>query len=66
MSPPAIVSVIEAIEGLNQATPPTFPELLERLYQLRYTGQITLNFAGGLPRNVVLSQPVQVPLDTAT
>lgn len=62
MSAPA--TVIDALESINQSTPPTFPELLEQLYQLRYTGPLTLNFAGGIPRNVVLSQPVQVPLDT--
>lgn len=52
------------LESLNVATAPTFPALLETLYTARYTGSITLHFAGGIPRAVVLSQPVQIPLDT--
>ena len=57
-------TLTEAIESLNASTPPTFHELLMRLYEMRYQGSVTLNFAGGLPRCVVLNQPVQVPLDT--
>ncbi len=57
-------SLIEQIESLSTAEPPTFMELLERLYQMRYTGPCTLHFAGGRPRQVVLDQPIRVALDT--
>jgi hypothetical protein len=56
-------SLTEYLESRNTAEPPTFMELLERLYALRYTGPVVLHFAGGLPRQVVLDQPVRVPLD---
>ena len=57
-------AVVDALESLNSPTPPTFAELLERLYQMRFQGAVTLHFAGGIPRAVVLSQPKQIPLDT--
>lgn len=60
----SVASVVEALESMNEPTPPSFPELLERLYQMRFQGSCTLHFAGGIPRAVVLSQPVQIPLDT--
>ncbi len=52
------------LETLNQTTPPTFAELLQRLWEAKYQGQVVLHFAGGVPRSVVLSQPVQVDSDT--
>ncbi len=66
MSTPARPSptLIEQIESLNTDEPPTFLELLDRLYQMRYTGPCTLHFAGGRPRQVVLDQPIRVTLDT--
>ena len=58
------IALAEALglESMNQPTLPTFQELLERLYRVKYQGSVTLHFAGGLPRSVVLNQPVQVPL----
>lgn len=65
MSPaPSLATVVDALESMNSTTAPTFAELLERLYDLRYQGQVVLHFAGGIPREVVLSQPVKVPLCT--
>ena len=52
------------LEALNQATAPTFQELLERLYAAKFQGSVTLHFAGGLPRSVVLNQPKSIPLET--
>ena len=57
-------ALVDALEALNQSTEPTFAELLQRLYEMRFQGTVSLNFAGGLPRSVVLNQPVQVHLDT--
>jgi hypothetical protein len=57
-------TIVEALESLDSPTPPTFAELLDRLYQMRFQGAVTLHFAGGIPRAVVLSQPKQIPLDT--
>lgn len=59
-------SILDAlgVEAFDSATPPTFQELLQRLYDLRYQGSITMDFAGGLPRSIVLTQPVRIPLDT--
>lgn len=51
------------LETLNQATAPTFQELLERLYAAKFQGSVTLHFAGGIPRQVVLNQPKSIPLD---
>lgn len=52
------------MEALDQATPITFQDLLTRLWEAKYQGSVLLDFAGGLPRSIVLSQPVRVPLDT--
>jgi hypothetical protein len=54
----------DVLEALDAATAPTFPELLGKLWDLRYQGSVTFHFAGGLPRAVVLQQEAQVPLDT--
>lgn len=61
-----MTTLAEVMDALlvNQPTPPTFPELLARLWDIRYSGQLTLHFAGGRPLSVVLSQPIQVPLDS--
>lgn len=60
-------SLIEilGLEAMDQATAPTFSTLLQKLYDARFQGAVTLHFAGGLPRSLTLSQPVAVPLDTA-
>lgn len=68
MSPPQGVSpaLLEAL-GLDvsiSAPSPTFPQLLEKLWTMKFQGMVTLHFAGGVPRSVVLAQPVNVPLDT--
>jgi hypothetical protein len=55
--------LVEQLESLSTTEPPTFMELMERLYRMRYTGPCTLHFAGGLPRQVVLDQPIRVALD---
>lgn len=57
--PSALPTVIDV---LDTADPLSFPDLLERLYHLRFQGEVTLHFAGGVPRAVVLAQPVSVPL----
>jgi hypothetical protein len=58
--PPA--SLVEQVALLNVTSPPTFGELLARLYEMRYTGPCTFHFSEGLPRQVVLDHPVRVPL----
>lgn len=60
---PALLEIL-GLEALSQASPPTFQEMLERLYTAKFQGSVTLHFAGGLPRSVTVSQPVQVPLTT--
>ncbi len=60
---PALASLLDALESMDAASPPTFPQLLQTLYDLRYTGAVTLHFAGGVAREAVLAQPVAVPLD---
>jgi hypothetical protein len=60
---PALIDAL-GLESLDQASAPTFPELLEKLWAMKYQGMVTLHFAGGMPRSVVLSQPVQIGLDT--
>lgn len=64
MSAPSleILADVLGLDSMNQPTPLTFPELLERLYHLRYQGKVTFHFVGGVARAVELSQPVQVPL----
>ena len=57
-------TLVEQIESLNAVSPPTFMELLDRLYAMRYQGNLTLHFAAGIPRQVVLDQPLRVPLNT--
>lgn len=68
MSPPAGVSpaLLEALGlDVSDGVPtPTFPQLLEKLWAMKYQGMVTLHFAGGVPRSVVLAQPVNVALDT--
>jgi hypothetical protein len=56
-------SLTEYLESRNQSTPPTLQQLFDRLYEMRYQGNLTLCFAAGVPRQVVLDQPVRVPLD---
>ncbi len=68
MSPPHGVSpaLLEAL-GLDIADmvqTPTFPDLLQKLWAMKYQGMVTLHFAGGLPRSVVLAQPVSIQLDS--
>lgn len=65
MSPSPHVPDVLDLEALNSSGPLTFPDLLDRLYQGKYTGALTLHFAGGVARAVVLSaDPVKLPLDT--
>lgn len=59
----ALVTVL-GIDSMDSPTAPTFPALLQRLYDCRFQGRMTLNFTGGVPRTVELAQPLQVPLDT--
>lgn len=64
-SPPVSSALIDALglESTDSPSAPTFPELLEKLWAMKYQGMVTLHFAGGVPRSVVLSQPLQIPLD---
>lgn len=64
--PSATVLLSDELESLNTSTPPTFQDLLQRLYEIRFQGTVSLNFAGGIPRSVVLNQPVQVPLNSGS
>lgn len=65
MSPSPSLSDILGLEACNQVTSPTFQELLTRLWEARFQGAVTLHFAGGLPRSVVLSAAVvQIALDS--
>lgn len=66
MSSPVSPALIDALglESTDSPSAPTFPELLEKLWAMKYQGLVTLHFAGGLPRAVVLSQPTQIELDT--
>lgn len=63
MPSPPLVDVL-GLEDLDSATLPTFQELLTKLWEAKYHGSVTLHFAGGVPRSVVLSQPIQVALDS--
>lgn len=59
---PLTTSAEAFLEGLNFSEPPTFPVLLEQLYQQRYQGTLIFHFAGGIPRKVEFPCPVQLPL----
>ena len=56
---PSLHSILDVLETPSALS---FADLLERLYNLRYTGEVALHFAGGQPRTVVLSQSVSLPL----
>lgn len=64
--PPVAQALLDAlgVESTDSATPPSFPDLLQKLYAMKFQGMVTLHFAGGVPRSVVLTQPVTLPLDT--
>ena len=64
MSAPAPAADPLDLEGWDLSTPPTFQDLLARLYTAKFQGSVTLHFAGGIPRAVVLNQPKSIPLDT--
>lgn len=57
-------SIPEVLAGLN-GTPPSFAEMLERLYQGRFRGRVLLHFDEGLPKVVEFSSPIQVTLAEA-
>lgn len=64
-SRPVGIGDILGLEELNQPFAPTFEDLLTKLWMAKYQGSVTLHFAGGLPRSVVLSTPiVTIALDT--
>ncbi len=56
--------LVEAIEAMNATHAPTFPELLEQLWQMRFDGQVVLQFNGGRPLAVVFSEPRRMALGT--
>ena len=51
------------LESLDSLAPPSFPDLLQRIYAAKYTGKVVLDFAGGVPRQVEFPQPVRLPLE---
>ena len=64
--PPVLTAaqILEQLLTMNQADPPSFAELLERLYAAKFQGPVVLHFAGGLPRTVEFPQPVKMTLGT--
>lgn len=50
------------LESLDSLAPPSFPDLLQRLYAAKFTGKVVLDFAGGTPRQVEFPQPLRVAL----
>lgn len=59
--PKGLIEVL-GLEATDSPTPPSFPDLLQRLYAAKYTGKVVLDFAGGTPRQVEFPQPVRVAL----
>lgn len=60
---PVTLSPVSLLEGLNLAEQPSFPALLEHLYEVRYQGPVVFHFAGGIPRTVEFQTSIQVPLE---
>ena len=60
---PALLAAL-GLEHADSAPTPTFPDLLQRLWAMKFQGMVTLHFAGGVPRSVVLAQPMNIQLDT--
>ncbi len=60
--PKADLIDVLGLESLDSLAPPSFPDLLQRLYTAKYTGKVVLDFAGGTPRQVEFPQPVRLPL----
>ena len=56
-------TITDALESLNTSAPPTFMDLLNRLYHMRYQGNVVLHFDGGVARAVTLNQPIHITLD---
>jgi len=63
---PHVEFAVESILGdFDLASRPSFPALLEHLYQSRFQGPVVFHFAGGIPRMVEFQQALQVPLASA-
>lgn len=65
MTTPQQLADLLGLESTDSPSLPTFPDLLEKLYQARYQGALTLHFTGGVARAVVLQgEALKLPLDT--
>lgn len=64
MAPTLAPTLQRLLDSLPPSDQLDFHRLIEAVYQVRFTGPLTIDFLNGLPRQINLGQPVKLAICT--